>query len=99
MEEVLLQEGWEEVHSLGCLDFHRHKQLFLSAYVDGMKISRRKVSIAPIPLINQVYLGCTQRESTTKASYVRKSREDKNPLRKLIKRKYWATKKPKEFVY
>ena len=37
-------------------------------YVDDIKIAGRKANLVPTPLIYKVYLGCTQRESTTKTN-------------------------------
>ena len=65
--------------------FTRQAQLFLSVYVDDIKIAGRKVCFALIrlnlkkkmdleeatPFIDQVHFGCTQRESATKESDVK----------------------------
>ena len=64
--------------------FNTYSQIFLSAHVDVMKMAGQKASLVPLPLINQVCLGCTQRESITKASNVPKSKEDTNTRAKTI---------------
>ena len=46
-----------------------------STYVDDMKMAGRTASLAPIPEINQMYLGCTQRESITEESNMQLSQE------------------------
>ena len=69
-EKVLLQHGWE------CSFEHREKGLFLSVYVDDIKLAGKKHNIDPMwnVLIKEVdlgeptsfpdhvYLGCTQRQ-------------------------------------
>ena len=76
LEEVLFQEGWQKLPSWECLYFHQQTQLLLSVYVDDMITAGRKTSLAPMwlrlkkttyladptPLIDHVFLGCTQRE-------------------------------------
>ena len=37
-EQILLKNGWEKVSNWECLFIHREKGLFLSVYVDDMKI-------------------------------------------------------------
>ena len=69
--------GFENVKSWECLFVHRAKQLFLSAYVDDYKMAGKKQSLAPmwaalraeglhleppVPLNENVYLGCSQVE-------------------------------------
>ena len=76
-----MQNELENVPSLGCLCFfYSQTQIFLAAFADDVSMPGRKVSVAlvlfklkkidlqgPTPLINQVYLGRTQRESVTKS--------------------------------
>ena len=37
-EKILLKHGWEKVSNWECLFVHREKGLFLSVYVDDIKI-------------------------------------------------------------
>ena len=37
-EKILLKHGWEKIPNWECLFVHREKGLFLSVYVDDMKI-------------------------------------------------------------
>ena len=46
LEEVLLQERWEKVPSWECLHVHRQAQLFLSVYVDDIKMAGRKSQLS-----------------------------------------------------
>ena len=75
-EKVLSKYGWEIVSNWECLFAHREKGLFLSVYVDDIKLAGRKQNLDPIwKVLNQevvlgeptsfldhVYLGCTQRQ-------------------------------------
>ena len=75
-EKVLLENGWEEVPNWECLLVNREKGLFLSVYVDGIKISGKKQNLDPMwkihmkdidlgeptSFLDHVYLGCTQRQ-------------------------------------
>ena len=38
-EEILLKHGWEKIPNLECLFVHREKGLFLSVYVDDIKLA------------------------------------------------------------
>ena len=76
VEKILLQHGWEKVSNWECFFVHREKGLFLSVYVDDIKLAAKKQNINPMwkELIKQVdlgeptsfrdhvYLGCTQRQ-------------------------------------
>ena len=77
VRKILLEIGWQKVPNWECLFVHRKQRLFLSVYVDDIKMAGRKQNIGPIwkklmrktsILTNQhhfpdhVYLGCTQRE-------------------------------------
>ena len=41
-EKIQLQHGWEKVSNWECLFLHRQKGLFLSVYVDDMKLAGKK---------------------------------------------------------
>ena len=41
-EKILLKYGWKKVSSWECLFVHREKGLFLSVYVDDIKLVGRK---------------------------------------------------------
>ena len=75
-EKILLQHGLEKVSSWECLFAHRQKGLFLSVYVDDIKLAGKKQNIDPMwkllnkevdlgeptSFLDHVYLGCTQRQ-------------------------------------
>ena len=75
-EKILLQYGWEKVSNWECLFVHRQKVLFLSVYVDDLKLAGKKQNINPMwkllnkevylgeptSFIDHVYLRCTQRQ-------------------------------------
>ena len=76
-EKVLLKHGWEKVPKWECPFVHRQqKGLFLSVYVDDIKLAGKKQNIDPIwkvlnkevdlgeptSFLDHVYLGCTQRQ-------------------------------------
>ena len=75
-EKVLLKHGWEKIPNWECLFVHREKGLFLSVYVDDIKLAGKKHHIDPMwkvlnkevdlgeptSFLDHVYLGCTQRE-------------------------------------
>ena len=60
-ENILLKYGWEKVSSGECLFVHLEKRLFLSVYVDDIKLTGKKQNINPT-FLDHVYLGCTQRQ-------------------------------------
>ena len=74
-EKILLKYGWEKVSNRECLFVHREK-IFLSMYVDDIKLAGKKQNIDPtwkVPnkevdlgeatsFLDHVYLGCTQRQ-------------------------------------
>ena len=76
MENILLKYGWEQVSKSECLFVHREKGLFLSVYVDDIKLAGKKRNIDPMwkvlkkevdlgeptSFLDHVYLGCTQRQ-------------------------------------
>ena len=71
-----MKHGWEKIPNWECLFFHREKGLFLSVYVDDIKLAGKKQNLDPMwKLLNKevdlgeptffldhVYLGCTQRQ-------------------------------------
>ena len=78
-EKVLLGYGWEKVLNRECLFVNRAKGLFLSVYVDDIKLAGKTENIEltwailmkdvdlgePTSFLDHVYLGCTQRERQT----------------------------------
>ena len=75
-EKILLKHGWEKVPNWECFLVHREKGLFLSVYVDDIKLAGTKQNIDPMwkvlnkevdlgeptSFLHHVYLGCTQRQ-------------------------------------
>ena len=75
-EKIQLKYGWEKVSDWECLFVHREKGLFLSVYVDDIKLAGKKQNInptwkilmkdvdlgEPTSFLDRVYLGCTERE-------------------------------------
>ena len=70
-----MQYGWEKVPNWECSFVHREKRLFLSVYVDDIKLAGKKHNIDPMwkvlkevdlgeptSFLDHVYLGCTQRQ-------------------------------------
>ena len=47
-EKILLKYGCEKVPNWECLCVHRHKGLFLSVYVDDVKLAGKKQNINPM---------------------------------------------------
>ena len=47
-EEVLLELGWWQVPNWECLFVHRKQELFLSVYVDDIKMTGKKQNMAPM---------------------------------------------------
>ena len=74
-EKIPLQHGWGKVPNWECLFVHRQKGLFLSVYVDDIKLAGKKQNLDPMwkvpnkevdlgeptSFLDHVYLGCTQR--------------------------------------
>ena len=74
-EKIQLKHGWEKIPNWECLSVHREKRLFLSVYVDDIKLAGKKQNINPMcevlnkevdlgeptSFLDHVYLGCTQR--------------------------------------
>ena len=75
-EKALMELGWEKIPKWECLFVHRKQKLFLSVYVDDIKMARKKQNLAPTweklmkdvdieestSFLDHVYLECTQRE-------------------------------------
>ena len=47
-EEALLELGWEKVPNWECMFVHRKLRLFLSVYVDDIKMAGKKQNMAPM---------------------------------------------------
>ena len=58
-KKVLLEHGWEQVPNRKCLFVHRENGLFLSVYVDEVKLVGKKQNIDPMwnVLVKEVDLG------------------------------------------
>ena len=82
-EKILLKHGWEKIPNWECLFVHREKGLFLSVYVDDIKLAGKKQNIDPMwKLLKEVdlgeptsfldheNLGCTQRQCQTSKDIV-----------------------------
>ena len=75
-EKILLNHGWEKIPNWECLFVHREKGLFLSVYVDDIKLAGKKQNLDPMwkllnkevdlgeptSFLDHVYLVCTQRQ-------------------------------------
>ena len=75
-EKVLLKHGWEKIPNWECFFVHREKGLFLSVYVDDIKLAGKKHNIDPMwkvlnkevdlgeptSFLDHANLGCTQRQ-------------------------------------
>ena len=65
-EKILLKYGWKKVSNWECLFVHREKGLFLSVYVDDIKLAGKQQNIDLMwkvlntSFLDHVYLGCTQ---------------------------------------
>ena len=74
-EKILLKHGWAKIPNWECLFVHREKGLFLSVYVDDIKLAGKRQNLDPMwkvlnrevdlgeptSFLDHVYLGCTQR--------------------------------------
>ena len=81
--KVLLEHGWEKVPNWECLFVNRARGLFLSVYVDDIKMAGKTQDIKPTwkifmkdvdlgeptSFLDHVYLGCTRRECQTSKRY------------------------------
>ena len=68
--------GWEKVPNWECILVHRKQGLFLSIYVDDIKMAGKKQNMSPLwknlrklvdlreptAFLDHIYFGCTQRE-------------------------------------
>ena len=75
-EKILLKHGWEKIPNCECVFVHREKGLFLSVYVDDIKLAGKKQNLDPMwkllnkevdlgeptSFLDHVFLGCTQRQ-------------------------------------
>ena len=75
-KKILLEYGWEKVSNWECLFVHREKGLFLSVFVDDIKLAGKKQNIDPMwrllnkevdlgeptSFVDHVNLGRTQRQ-------------------------------------
>ena len=75
-EKILLKYGWEKVSNWECLFVHRENGLFLSVYVDDIKLAGKRQNLDPMwkvlnkevdlgeptSFLDHVFLGCTQRQ-------------------------------------
>ena len=52
-EKTLLKYGWEKVSNWECLFVHREKGLFLSVYVDDIKLAGKKQNMNPMWNVTQ----------------------------------------------
>ena len=87
-EKILLKHGWEKIPNWECLFVHREKGLFLSVYVDDIKLAGKKQNLDPMrkvldkevdlgeptSFLDHVYLGCTQRQCQTSKDTVDNNR-------------------------
>ena len=47
-EKILLKHSWEKIPNWECLFVHREKGLFLSVYVDDIKLAGKKQNLDPM---------------------------------------------------
>ena len=87
-QKIQLKYGWEKVSNWECLFVHRQKGLFLSVYVDDIKLVGKKQNINPMwkvlnnevdlgeptSFVDHVCLGCTQRQCEISKDIVDKYR-------------------------
>ena len=76
MGKILLKHGCEKIPNWECLFVHRGKGLFLSVYVDDIKLAGNKQNLGPMwkllnkevdlgeptSFLDRENLGCTQRQ-------------------------------------
>ena len=65
-EKILLKHGWEKIPNWECLFVHREKGLFLSVYVDDIKLAGKKQNLDPMSKVLNKEVGCTQRQCEKK---------------------------------
>ena len=82
-EKILLKHGWEKIPNWECLFVHREKGLFLSVYVDDIRLAGKKRNLDPMwkllnkevdlgettSFLDHVYLDCTQRQCEISKKY------------------------------
>ena len=82
-EKILLKHGWEKIPNWECLFVHREKGLFLSVYVDDMKLDGKKQNLdlmwkvlnkevhlgEPTSFLDHVYLGLHSTKMRNKQRY------------------------------
>ena len=75
-EKILMKHGWEKIPKWECLFVHREKGLFLSLYVDDIKLAGKKQNLDPMwkllkkevdlgeptSFLDHVHFGCIQRQ-------------------------------------
>ena len=75
-EKILLKHGWEKIPNWESHFVHRGKGLFLSVYVDDLKLAGKKQNLDPMwkvlnkevdlgeptYFLDHAHLGCTQRQ-------------------------------------
>ena len=78
-EKIILKYGWEKVSNRECSFVHREKGLFLSVYVDDIKLAGKKQNINPMwkvlnkevdlgeptSFLDHLHLECIQRQCET----------------------------------
>ena len=83
-EKVLLENGWGKVPNWVCFFVNREKGLFLSVYVDDLKLAGKKENIdhvwkifmkdvglgEPTSFFDHIHFGCTQRVCQTSEDIV-----------------------------
>ena len=47
-EEASLELGWEKIPNWECMFVHRKRVIFLSVYVDALKMARKKQNMVPM---------------------------------------------------
>ena len=52
-EKILLKYGWEKFSNWECLFVHREKGLFLSVYVDDIKLAGKKQKFSDVESTKQ----------------------------------------------
>ena len=75
-EKILLKHGWEKIPNWECLFVHREKGLFLSVYVDDIKLAGKKQNLdkevdlgEPTSFLDHVYLGMHSTTMRNKQRY------------------------------
>ena len=88
-EKILLKHGCEKIQNWECFFVQREKGLFLSVFVDDIKLVGKKQNLDPMwkvlnkevdlgeltSFLDHVYLGCTQRQCEISRDIVDKYRD------------------------